>query len=102
VSTIKHAFPIDEDQVTETSSTPAVSKPDRGSNSRRPERRKSPLGRLGLFYRQIIAELRKVVWPTRNELVTYTTVVIVFVAIVVAIVATLDYGFSKLVLAVFA
>ena len=41
------------------------------------------------------------VWPTRNELVTYTSVVIVFVAIVVAIVATLDYGFSKLVLLVF-
>ena len=86
--------------MTETSSTSAASKQDRGS-ARRPERRKSPLGRLGLFYRQIIAELRKVVWPTRNELVTYTTVVIVFVSIVVAIVATLDYGFSKLVLAVF-
>jgi preprotein translocase subunit SecE len=87
--------------VTETSSTSAASKQDRGSGARRPERRKSPLGRLGLFYRQIIAELRKVVWPTRNELVTYTSVVIVFVSIVVAIVATLDYGFSKLILLVF-
>ena len=88
--------------MTETSSTSATSKPDRGTGARRPERRKSPLGRLGLFYRQIIAELRKVVWPTRNELMTYTSVVIVFVAIIVAIVATLDYGFGKLVMAVFA
>ena len=88
--------------MTETSSTPATSKSDRGrGGDRRPERRRSPLGRLGLFYRQIIAELRKVVWPTRNELTTYTTVVIVFVAIVVGIVATLDFGFSKLVLWVF-
>ncbi|GAA2035769.1 preprotein translocase subunit SecE [Catenulispora yoronensis] len=88
--------------MTETSSTSATSKPDRGrSGDRRTERRRSPLGRLGLFYRQVIAELRKVVWPTRNELTTYTTVVIVFVAIIVAIVATLDYGFSKLVLWVF-
>ena len=87
--------------MTETSSTSATSKPDRGAGARRPERRKSPLGRLGLFYRQIIAELRKVVWPTRSELMTYTSVVIVFVAIIVAIVATLDYGFSKLVMAVF-
>ena len=88
--------------MTETSSTSATSKPDRGrSSDRRTERRRSPLGRLGLFYRQVIAELRKVVWPTRNELVTYTTVVIVFVAIVVAIVATLDFGFSKLVMWVF-
>ena len=88
--------------MTETSSTSAMSKPDRGrGGDRRPERRRSPLGRLGLFYRQIIAELRKVVWPTRNELVTYTSVVIVFVAIIVGIVATLDYGFSKLVMWVF-
>ncbi|MFE7511971.1 preprotein translocase subunit SecE, partial [Streptomyces sp. NPDC057540] len=41
--------------------------------------KKGPLGRLALFYRQIIAELRKVVWPTRSQLSTYTTVVIVFV-----------------------
>ena len=90
--------------MTETSATSksgGAAKQDRASGNRRPERRKSPLGRLGLFYRQIIAELRKVVWPTRNELVTYTTVVIVFVSIVVAIVATLDYGFSKLILWVF-
>jgi preprotein translocase subunit SecE len=88
--------------VTETSSTSATSKPDRGrSGDRRTERRRSPVGRLGLFYRQVIAELRKVVWPTRNELTTYTTVVIVFVAIIVAIVATLDFGFSKLVMWVF-
>ena len=88
--------------MTETSSTSAMSKPDRGrGGDRRPERRRSPLGRMGLFYRQIIAELRKVVWPTRNELITYTSVVIVFVAIVVGIVATLDFGFSKLVMWVF-
>lgn len=88
--------------MTETSSTSATSKPDRGrSGDRRTERRRSPVGRLGLFYRQVIAELRKVVWPTRNELTTYTTVVIVFVAIIVAIVATLDFGFSKLVMWVF-
>ena len=39
-----------------------------------------PAERLALFYRQIVAELRKVVWPTRNQLTTYTTVVIVFVS----------------------
>ena len=37
---------------------------------------KLPLpARISLFYRQVIAELRKVIWPTRKELVTYTTVV---------------------------
>ena len=65
------------------------------------EPRSNPLYRFGRFYREVVAELRKVIWPTRKELVTYTTVVVVFVSIVVAIVAGLDYGFSKLVLAVF-
>ena len=57
--------------------------------------------RFALFLRQVIAELRKVVWPTRKELITYTTVVIIFVIIVAAIVAVLDYAFTKGVLAIF-
>ncbi len=63
---------------------------------------KKPLpARVSLFYRQVIAELRKVIWPTRKELVTYTSVVIVFVLVVIAYVTVLDYGFSKAVLAIF-
>ena len=48
-----------------------------------------------LFVRQVVAELRKVIWPTRNELVTYTTAALVFVIIMSAIVLTLDWGFTK-------
>jgi preprotein translocase subunit SecE len=51
-----------------------------------------------LFLRQVIAELRKVVRPTRNELVTYTSVVLVFVLVVMLYVSVLDYGFGQLVL----
>jgi preprotein translocase subunit SecE len=57
--------------------------------------------RLSLYYRQVIAELRKVVWPSRQQLVTYTTVVIVFVTVMIGIVALIDFAFSKGVLAVF-
>ncbi|MER5596633.1 preprotein translocase subunit SecE [Streptomyces adustus] len=56
--------------------------------------KKGPLKRLALFYRQIVAELRKVVWPTRNQLTSYTTVVIFFVAIMIALVTVIDYGLS--------
>ncbi|MFE2049724.1 preprotein translocase subunit SecE [Streptomyces sp. NPDC059459] len=56
--------------------------------------KKGPLKRLALFYRQIVAELRKVVWPTRNQLTTYTTVVIIFVVIMIGLVTLIDYGFS--------
>jgi preprotein translocase subunit SecE len=50
-----------------------------------------------LFVRQVIAELRKVIWPTRRELRTYTVVALVFILVMVAIVTSLDYGFTKLV-----
>ncbi len=53
------------------------------------------------FVREVIAELRKVLRPSRKELLTYTAVVIVFVVIMVAIVAGLDVGFAKLVLWLF-
>ena len=53
------------------------------------------------FYREIVSELRKVIWPGRNELFTYSVVVLVFVVVVTAIVATLDYGLTKAVLSIF-
>ena len=65
------------------------------------EERKPLPARISLFYRQVIAELRKVIWPTRKELVTYTSVVIVFVLIVIAYVTVLDFGFSKAILGIF-
>ena len=58
-------------------------------------------GRFARFIREVVAELRKVIWPTRKELLTYTAVVVTFVAVMLAIVAGLDYGFAKAVLWVF-
>ncbi|MFI9584982.1 preprotein translocase subunit SecE [Streptomyces sp. NPDC052236] len=63
--------------------------------------KKGPFGRLALFYRQIVAELRKVVWPTRNQLTTYTTVVIVFVVVMIGLVTVIDYGFQETIKYVF-
>ncbi|MET8894923.1 preprotein translocase subunit SecE [Streptomyces albogriseolus] len=57
--------------------------------------KKGPLKRLALFYRQIIAELRKVVWPTRNQLTSYTTAVIVFVVLMIGLITLIDYGLSN-------
>ena len=54
------------------------------------------------FYRQVVAELRKVVWPTQDQLVTYFIVVMVFVLVMMTLVSALDLGFGKLVFAVFA
>jgi preprotein translocase subunit SecE len=49
-----------------------------------------------VFTRQVVAELRKVIWPTRRELGTYTAVAIVFVVVMTVLVTSLDYGFTKL------
>ena len=59
------------------------------------------VGRIGLFYRQVISELRKVVWPTRNQLTTYTAVVLVFVGFIIAVVSVLDVILTKIVFWVF-
>jgi preprotein translocase subunit SecE len=59
------------------------------------------VSRVSLFLRQVIFELKKVVWPTREQLITYTIVVIVFVTIMGLIIAALDFVFVKLVLFVF-
>ena len=57
--------------------------------------------RIGLFIRQIIAELKKVVWPTRDEMWTYFAVVIVFVLVLMAIIGLFDFVFSALARVVF-
>lgn len=80
-----------------TDTRDATTTPERGRASK-----KQPLpARVSLFYRQVLAEMRKVIWPTRKELVTYTTVVIFFVLMVIAYVTALDYVFGKVILAIF-
>jgi len=63
--------------------------------SGRREEQASPIARLVRFIREVVAELRKVIWPTRKEQVTYTIVVLVFVSFMVALVAGLDIVFAK-------
>ena len=57
--------------------------------------------RLALFLRQVIAELRKVIWPTRKELITYTWVVLVFVVIMAGLIGLFDLGLARIVFAIF-
>jgi preprotein translocase subunit SecE len=61
------------------------------------QKRTSPV----TFYRQVVAELRKVVWPTQEQLVTYFLVTMVFVVFFMALVSLLDLGFGKLVFEIF-
>ena len=74
------------------------SKAVRGSRDSRADKRTS----LPTFYRQVVAELRKVVYPTQEQLITYFIVVMVFVLFMMAMISALDLAFGKLIFAVFA
>ena len=63
--------------------------------------RRGFVARVALFFRQVVAELKKVVRPTRSELVTYTGVVLAFVAVVMAFVTLVDLGIGRLTFWVF-
>ena len=51
--------------------------------------------------RETVSEMRKVLWPSRKEMTTYTIVVMIFVVVLTTIVALLDFGLTKAVLAIF-
>jgi preprotein translocase subunit SecE len=63
--------------------------------------KRSFFGRIALFIRQVIVELKKVVTPTRKELINYFFVVLAFVVIMMLIVAGMDWVFGWLVIFVF-
>jgi preprotein translocase subunit SecE len=52
--------------------------------------------RVTRFLRDSRAELRKVNWPNRKELTTYTIVVIVITAIISAFIGVVDFTFSEI------
>ena len=85
--------------VTETSTTAT---PERGRPEKKAKGSRDPLfKRLNRFFRQVSAELRKVNWPTRRELVVYTIVVVVFVAVMMGIIAVYDLIFTEAILEIF-
>jgi preprotein translocase subunit SecE len=103
---------LDGDALRDDAFDAETDKPKRASgvdkSTRPPTKSKTKAGegpgafaRLRNFFREIISELGKVIWPTRKELLTYTTVVVIFVAIIMTIVGLLDYGFARAVLLVF-
>ncbi|MGX7824243.1 preprotein translocase subunit SecE [Actinokineospora sp. 24-640] len=51
--------------------------------------------RIGRFLREVVAELRKVIWPTRKQMIAYTAVVLVFVAFMIALISGLDLALGK-------
>jgi len=53
------------------------------------------------YLKQVVAELRKVIWPNRKQMINYTAVVLVFLIFMVSLIGGVDLGLAKLVLLVF-
>jgi preprotein translocase subunit SecE len=53
------------------------------------------------YLKEVVSELRKVIWPNRKQMVSYTTVVLFFLIFMVALIGGVDLGLAKLVTWVF-
>ena len=89
---------------------PARRKPPRSKTPVRARRRRkkaakgprrNPIAYLINYLREVIGELRKVIWPNRKQMVTYTMVVLVFLAFMVTLIGLVDLGVAKVVMTVF-
>jgi preprotein translocase subunit SecE len=71
---------------------------ERAQQALRPDRQRTSPKQ---FLKEMRAELRKVVWPTKQELLHYSFVVLVFLVVITTMVALVDWGFAKGVLWLF-
>ena len=62
---------------------------------------RNPFAFIWNYLKQVVAELRKVIWPNRKQMINYTAVVLVFLAFMVALIGLVDFGLLKLVTLVF-
>jgi preprotein translocase subunit SecE len=61
----------------------------------------NPIAYVYNYLKQVVAELRKVIWPNRKQMMTYTSVVLAFLVFMVTLIGLVDFGLAKLVLQVF-
>ena len=53
------------------------------------------------FLKEVVAELRKVAWPSRQEVFSYSLVVLVSSVVIAALIFGMDYVFTKAILSLF-
>ena len=88
-----------------TKKTRTYKKAGAGKQARKPkkptDRSANPFVFVYNYLKQVVAEMRKVIWPNRKQMLTYTSVVLAFLAFMVALVGLADFGLAKLVMLVF-
>lgn len=53
------------------------------------------------FFGEVLSELRKAVWPTREEAIRLTVMVLIVSVVVGLVLGAIDFGFTRLVNDVF-
>jgi len=92
----------DEVEVRKADKAKKGGKARKAKKPRKPgDRSANPLMFVYNYLKQVVAEMRKVIWPNRKQMLTYTSVVLAFLAFMVALVGLADFGLTKLVLLVF-
>jgi preprotein translocase subunit SecE len=80
----------------------AGKKPKKAKKPRKPGTQSTnPIVYVYNYLKQVVAELRKVIWPNRKQMGTYTSVVLAFLVFMVTLIGLVDLGLAKLVLWVF-
>ena len=52
-------------------------------------------GRIKQFFKEVIGELKKLSWPSRKELLSYTLTVVGFIAVMAIVIYALDLVFGE-------
>lgn len=78
-----------------TTGVAATERAEAGKQARASSR--NPFSLVFRFIGEVVSEMRKVIWPTRPQMVTYTIVVLVFLVFMTALVTGVDVGAGKLV-----
>jgi preprotein translocase subunit SecE len=71
--------------------------PSRRTSPQDAQRRRSQRTKPSQFFREIREEMRQVAWPTRPEVINYTTIVLFVLVFMTLLIFGLGYGFSKFV-----
>ncbi|GCA99630.1 MULTISPECIES: preprotein translocase subunit SecE [Mycobacteriaceae] len=91
----------DSDSDDSTADAGKKSKPKKAEKSKKTGPTRNPFVFVWNYLKQVVAELRKVIWPNRKQMIGYTTVVLVFLVFMVALIGGVDLGLAKLVMWVF-
>ena len=77
---------------------PQAPKPSKSSKD---EPKLGPIKWFRRYLREVMAEFRKIVFPTREEVRSYSIIVLIFLVVTIAVIGLLDFGLSHLVLKVY-